>query len=83
MYEVKDTGLPPPRTNESKYPWKALDKPGKSFLVPLNDPAYERIRNTVKNRMLRYPNERYACRVSYDERGKRRGMLVTRLPSQA
>lgn len=81
MYEVKDTGIPPPPMNSVKYPWRDLDRPGKSFLVPLDDPAYVHIRNTVKTRMLRHPKERYSCRVVRDDKTRAiRGMRVTRLP---
>jgi len=76
MYAVQDTGIPPPRTNQNKYPWHQLT-PGKSFLVPIDDPAFHHMRHTVKTRMLRYPGLEYTCRVAYDETGAKIGMRVT------
>jgi len=77
MYEVKNTGLPPPRKNAPKYPWKQLAV-GSSFLVPVSDDAYLTIRNTARARQPKV-RQRYSCRVERDRLNKVIGIRVTRI----
>lgn len=79
MYPVRETGLPPARRNARKYPWEELTGPGKSFEVPIEDPAFYSIRHTAKCRQKRSA-QRYSCRIVYDERTHRaKAMRVTRI----
>lgn len=79
MYPVRETGMPPTRRNAKKYPWHELTVVGKSFDVPIADPAYYSIRHTAKCRQKRSA-QRYSCRIVYDDKTRgAQAMRVTRI----
>jgi len=78
MYRVeRNTGIPPARRNAPKYPWRQMNVRD-SFLVPVDDPAYDSIRCTAKKTEQR-TRHRYSVRQVQDDHGRVFAMRITRV----